>query len=153
MNTLQKIQAYGDAHHPKWLDIMRIILGVILLLKGYYYIRNTGELQQTLLDNDWHLYNFVLIHVVAFAHLIGGLMIILGLVTRIAVLIQIPILLGAIIFVNAPAGLLTTNSELLLSIIVFFMLIFFFIYGSGPWSMDAYMESHKKDWESETPDL
>jgi len=153
MNTIQRLQSYGDTHHPKWLDVMRIVLGVILLLKGYYYIRNTGELQSTLLDNDWHLYNYVVIHLVAFAHLIGGLMIILGLLTRVAVAFQIPILLGAIIFVNAPAGLLTDNSELLLSIIVFCMLVFFFIYGSGPWSMDAYMEKHRKEWESETPDL
>lgn len=153
MNTIQRLQTYGDAHHPKWLDIMRIVLGIILVVKGYYYIRNTAELQQTLLNNDWHLENYVVIHIVAFAHLIGGLMIILGLITRLAVAVQIPILLGAIIFVNAPAGLLSDNSELLLSIIVFCMLLFFFVYGSGPWSMDTYMERHKKDWESESPDL
>lgn len=153
MNTIHRLQSYGDKHHPKWLDLMRIMLGLILLVKGYYYIRNTGELQQSLLNNNWHLENFVIIHVVAFAHLIGGLMIILGLLTRFAVAVQIPILLGAIIFVNAPDGLLSDNPELLLSLIVFCMLIFFFIYGSGPWSMDAYMEGHKKEWESESPDL
>ncbi|RZL22174.1 MAG: DoxX family protein, partial [Pedobacter sp.] len=34
MKLLQKIQAWGDHHHPKWLDYFRILLGLILVWKG-----------------------------------------------------------------------------------------------------------------------
>ena len=30
MNFLHRIQHWGDSHHPKWLDIVRIILGIFL---------------------------------------------------------------------------------------------------------------------------
>ncbi|MEZ5013216.1 MAG: DoxX family membrane protein [Chitinophagales bacterium] len=149
MQLVKKLQTYGDTHHPKWLDIMRIALGLILVWKGYYYISNTDALNQLLLDNKFHLYNYVVIHYVAFAHLIGGILIILGLVTRIAVLAQIPVLLGAIIFVHAKHGLLTPDPEFLLSIIVLVLLAFFFVYGSGPWSMDANFEKHRENWDVE----
>jgi uncharacterized membrane protein YphA (DoxX/SURF4 family) len=151
MNLIQRLQNYGDTHHSKWLDILRIALGLILFIKGFYYVRNTEELDQLLKNNDMHLYNYVVIHYVAFAHLVGGILIMLGLVTKIAILIQLPVLIGAIIFINAKAGLITPNPEFYLSILVLFMLVFFFIYGSGEWSMDAYLEKHKSKWDG--PDL
>ena len=153
MNLIQKLQSYGDTHQSKWIDILRIILGAMLVLKGYYYIGNTDELNTLLLDNKFHLYNYVVIHYVAFAHLIGGFCILLGIITRIAVAVQIPVLLGAIIFVNAKAGLFTSNNELLFSVLVLCLLVFFFFYGSGKWSMDAYMEKHKNEWEGTASDL
>lgn len=148
----QKLMHYGDTHHNKIMEIVRMLLGVVLVLKGYYYISNTEELNQLLLDNKFHLYNYVVIHYVAFAHLIFGICIIIGLITRFAVAVQIPILLGAIIFVHAKAGLLTPNPDFLLSALVLVLLIFFFFYGSGPWSMDGYMETHR-DWEKGSTDL
>ncbi len=153
MNVIEKLQTYGDAHHPKWLDVIRILMGAILLLKGYYYIGNIGALNQLLLDNDFHLYNYVVIHYVAFAHLIGGILIILGLVTRIAVLVQIPVMLGAIIFVHAKDGLLAADSGIMLPLLLLCLLVFFFIYGSGPWSMDAYLERHRDEWDTKGPEL
>jgi len=153
MNMGQKLLHYGDTHHNKFLEILRMLLGVILVLKGYYYISNNDELNKLLLDNKFHLYNYVVIHYVAFAHLIGGICIILGLLTRIAVAVQIPVLLGAIIFVHAKAGLLTPDSEILLSVLVLGMLVFFFFYGSGPWSMDNYLEKHKSEWDTGSSEL
>lgn len=153
MNQIRKLQAYGDTHHPKWLDLIRIVMGAILVVKGYYYISNIGDLNQLLLDNDFHLYNYVVIHYVAFAHLIGGICIMLGLITRVAVLAQIPILLGAIIFVHAKHGLLSAESGIFLPLLLLLLLIFYFIYGSGPWSMDAYMENHRSEWDTNSETL
>lgn len=147
MNTLQKLQAYGDAHHPKWLDILRIVLGVILVAKGIYYISNNEVLGDILRQSKFPMYSMIIVHYVAFAHLIGGIMIIIGMLTRIAVVFQIPVLLGAIIFVEASEGILTANTNFWFAVLVLFMLIFFFIYGSGPWSVDALLEKNRKDWD------
>jgi hypothetical protein len=53
-------------------------------------------------------------------------------ITRIAILFQIPILIGAVIFVNLPKGFFAVNSELGFSVLVLFLLVFFLFYGSGP---------------------
>ena len=73
-------------------------------------------------------------HVIAFAHILGGVLLVLGMLTRFACLIQIPVLLGAIIFVNAKQGIWTPFSELWLSILVLLLLIYFLVIGNGPWS-------------------
>jgi putative oxidoreductase len=152
MNSFQKIESWGDRHHPKWLDILRIILGLIILAKGYYFVSNTDGLKTMIANSRFGQVSFVLQHYVVFAHLIGGVLIIVGLLTRIAVLFQIPILIGAVLFVNARSGFFSANStDLWLSIIILFLLIFFLVEGSGPWSLDEYMRKHpeKDDWEEE----
>ncbi len=151
MNLVQKIQNYGDAHHSKWLDILRMMLGIILLAKGMYYISNTDDLSRILASGNSPVHNMIIVHYVAFAHLLGGILITIGLVTRIAILFQLPVLTGAILFIHAYGGLLSADSNLLLAVLVLLLLIFFFIYGSGPWSVDALLERNRKDWDG--PDL
>jgi uncharacterized membrane protein YphA (DoxX/SURF4 family) len=80
----------------------------------------------------------ILGHYVIFGHIMGGFMLAVGLLTRFAALIQIPILLGAIVFVNT--DLTNHFSEILLSIVVLILLIYFAIIGSGPWSLDRAFE-------------
>lgn len=138
MNLIQRVENWGDHHHPKWLDILRIALGLFLCFKGIEYANNMSQLM-TLMSNRVPFSDFmtiILVHYVLFAHLFGGFLLIVGLLTRIACIIQIPILLGAIIFVNA-TNLLNQFSELTLSILVLLLLIYFLVVGSGPWSLDA----------------
>ena len=119
MNTVQKVEHWGDAHHPVWLDIVRIVLGLIILSKGISFIADTEAQKDWMLQGSaFHfsgLMAMAIIHVVAFAHLVGGLLIAMGLVTRFAVVVQIPILVGAVFFVNIWRGFSPLNSELLLS--------------------------------------
>ena len=62
-----------------------------------------------------------------------------GLFTRIACAIQLPILLGAVILVNFPQGFLSLGNhmELEISLIVLGGLIVFMIFGAGKYSIDA----------------
>jgi uncharacterized membrane protein YphA (DoxX/SURF4 family) len=76
----------------------------------------------------------VLGHYVVFAHIVGGILLIIGLFTRFACLIQIPVLLAAVILVNTKGDMMRPYSELFLSIIVLLLLIYFLIVGNGPWS-------------------
>lgn len=143
MNVIQKLEAYGESHHPAWLSVLRGVLGLIIFFKGIVFIQDTGALAQLMQDSNFPWSTLWLAHYVAFAHLVGGILIFLGLITRIAILFQIPILLGAIFLVNAPRGFFVGNVELLFSILVLFLLIFFFFWGSGPFSVDEYMRTHK----------
>jgi len=66
---------------------------------------------------------------IAFAHILGGILLILGVLTRFACLIQIPVLIGAIIFVNS--SMYKPFSAMALPIIVLLLVIWFLIIGNG----------------------
>lgn len=143
MNMVQKVEHWGDLHHPKWLDMVRILLGLIIFSKGMVFISSTGVQQDWIFQNRTFdgsgLMAVVLIHIVAFAHVIGGLLILTGLLTRMIAVMQMPILLGAIFFVNITKGLSFLNTELWLSIVVFLLLVLFWVVGSGKFSADAWI--------------
>jgi hypothetical protein len=42
MNYVQRLELWGDRHHPKWLDLLRIALGIFLCLKGIEFATNMG---------------------------------------------------------------------------------------------------------------
>ena len=136
MNLIQRLGNWGDAHHPRWMDIVRILLGIFLCHKGIEFLEDMSS-TVNLLSNRFSFGSFTLVlvgHYIVFAHLLGGVLLVLGILTRFACLIQIPILLGAIIFINAEQGLWVPFSELWLSILVFLLLVYFLIIGDGPWS-------------------
>ncbi len=142
MKAISNIEAWADAHHPKWLDIIRIFLGLILIVKGISFLGNTELLVAMLKNSTVEFLSISIAHYVIIAHLMGGILIAIGLLTRIAILFQIPILIGAIVFVNLSKGFFAINSDLPFSILVLSLLIFFLIYGSGPWSVDNYIQKH-----------
>jgi putative oxidoreductase len=141
MNLIQKAERYGDTHYPLLWAALRVTLGVIILLKGLIFILDTGALLQMMQDSPFPWGSLWLAHYVAFVHLVGGVLIILGLKTRVAVIFQIPVLLGAVFLVNAPRGLFTGNVELFFSLFVLMLLFVFLVYGSGRYSLDHYMRS------------
>jgi putative oxidoreductase len=151
MNLIEKFEYWGDRHHPKWLDIIRIALGIFLCYKGVDYLRNTSDLI-SLMKNTSPFSEFMIIligHYITFAHIIGGFFLTIGMFTRAACVIQIPILIGAVIFVNigATRDAFSPYSELFLSIIVLLLLIYFLIIGNGPLSVKVPPEEHLKEHE------
>lgn len=144
MNAVTKIEHWADAHHPRWIDFLRVILGLFIFYKGVLFISNTDALLETMKNADLQFVNLGLAHFVAFAHLVGGLLIAMGLVTRLAIAFQIPILLGAVLFVNINQGFLSVsnNLEFETSLVVLILLIVFLIFGSGKFSVDNWMKRH-----------
>lgn len=141
MNLLQRVGHWGDTHHPKWLDLLRMVLGLFLCIKGIEFADNITRLTN-MMSTHIPFSSFLIVllgHYILFAHLMGGVLLMAGLLTRFACIIQIPIVLGAIIFINA-TDILGQFSELFLSIFVLFLLIYFLIIGSGPWSLDALID-------------
>ena len=138
MKLISNIETWGDSHHPKLLDFIRILLGIFLMLKGAAFFHNMPFLRDIIVETrsinasaDTVEY---MLYYITFAHLAGGALIFLGLVTRLAALIQLPIVFGAVFFVNVLKS--TVNSELWLSIIVLALLVLFILIGSGPLSLD-----------------
>ncbi len=144
MNFIQRLEKWGDTHHPKWLDFIRIVLGIFLFLKGLEFVNNMDRLTSLINSNGFMaaMSTGVLAHYVVFAHIIGGILISFGLLTRFACVMQIPILLGALFFANANGGLFTPFTEIWMTILVLLLLGFFLIEGSGPISIDEYMKNH-----------
>jgi putative oxidoreductase len=139
MSVITDVERWGNSHRPGFLDIFRIALGTFITYKGIYFITHMHELENTASGINLWFAGAALSHYVIFAHILGGPMIIFGLFTRIACLIQLPILLGAVIMVNYPKGFLSLGNhmELEISLIVLAGLVVFMIFGAGKYSIDA----------------
>src|SRR5580765_7830028 len=111
MGTLQQIQHWSTTHHPRWLVALRVVLGLCLFIKGISFMNNAVLLNQLISgsivsnSSDW------LPLIITWAHLLGGFLIIIGLLTRWAILLQIPILIGAVIFMSTQSGQVSSGSE------------------------------------------
>jgi uncharacterized membrane protein YphA (DoxX/SURF4 family) len=146
MNLLQRIEFWGDRHHPKWADILRVALGVFLCFKGIEFLENMSAMigrMGNFLPNSYMAISLIG-HYIVFAHLVGGAFLAVGLLTRVACILQIPVLIGAIFFINQ-TELFRPFSQMLLAIIVLLMLIYFLIAGNGPWSVDGYFDEKTKN--------
>jgi uncharacterized membrane protein YphA (DoxX/SURF4 family) len=136
MNVIQRLEYWGDHHHPKWIDIVRIGLGVFLFYKGIDFLGNMNAIPN-LLSTKMSFGSFttmLLVNGIAFAHLLGGFLLVLGLLTRFACILQIPILIGAIFLIKSTGNIFKPFSELSLAILVLLLLVYFLIVGNGPWS-------------------
>jgi putative oxidoreductase len=139
MSVITDVERWGNSHRPGFLDILRIALGVFITYKGLHFITHMNELENTTSGiNVWFAGAF-LAHYVIFAHILAGPLIVVGLFTRIACLIQLPILIGAVVLVNYPKGLFSVGNhmELEISLIVTIGLIIFMVFGAGKYSIDA----------------
>jgi putative oxidoreductase len=141
MNFIHSIEKWGEAHHPKWLDFIRVLLGIFLFLKGVEFINNMDPLINLMSKSQFlgSLSLGILAHYIVLMHLVGGGLIAAGLLTRLACIVQIPILIGAVFLVNSSAGILAPYSAVWVSVLALLLLIYFLISGSGPLSVDEWM--------------
>ena len=146
MNYLQRIEVWGDTHHSKWLDIIRVALGVFLIYKAISFLVNMSTVMGLMKSMGGGSFSLVLIgQFIVIVHLMGGLLITIGLHTRLACLIQIPILIGAIILLYTSSGSLPVPSaELFTSVLVLLLLICFLVFGNGPWSFSKMSVEEKR---------
>eukprot|EP01085_Mycamoeba_gemmipara_P001338 Mycagemm_TRINITY_DN10329_c7_g2::TRINITY_DN10329_c7_g2_i2::g.1338::m.1338 type:complete len:149 gc:universal TRINITY_DN10329_c7_g2_i2:152-598(+) len=145
MNLLHRLEFWGDRHHPRWMDFVRIALGAFLLYKGFDFLQNMSRLLGLMSKNPYFgdFSYFLAGHYVVFAHILGGILLILGVLTRAACVIQIPVMLGAIFFVSTNQEMLKPYSQLAVSILVLLLLIYFLIAGNGPLSLKIPPEEDK----------
>jgi uncharacterized membrane protein YphA (DoxX/SURF4 family) len=136
---MQRLIAWADSHREYWLDCVRIYLGLGLFARGLLLITNNSagffnDLVQRS-DQTW-LTHGVFLHYIILAHFVGGLLLTIGFLTRLAALIQVPILIGAVFFVHRGEGLLASTQSLEFSGLVLFLLLVFVVSGAGKLSLD-----------------
>lgn len=123
-----------------WITFFRIALGIILMWKGISFIRDIAELTSMIEQTGVGVFSRIsgaIASVVSVLSLLCGFFITVGLFTRWSSIVQIPIVIVAIIFVNIK-NIERNSFELILTIIVLVLLILFSIKGSGQLSADEY---------------
>jgi putative oxidoreductase len=121
------------------LDLIRIYLGIALMVRGALFVSHPEVLLDFLKrSHSWFVPLAVSQYVVA-AHLCGGILLALGIGTRLAAAAQIPPLVGAVLFVHMGEGLLTAGQSLEFAALVLAMLSAFTVFGAGRLSLDAWM--------------
>lgn len=131
MSLLRSLEAQRDLV----LDALRVYLGTGLFFRGLALLLTDTGLQQLAGSTSLGLSGLA-VYVIT-AHLVGGLLLAVGLYTRLAALVQLPILVGAVVVVHWQDGLLSANQSLEFSTLVLFLLVLVCTFGSGRWSLDA----------------
>lgn len=126
-------------HRPAPIDIVRILVGAYLLASGIQYM-----IAQTWAMLEWEeagkelLPSTLVIPGITIVLLVTGSMLILGLLTRTASVINIPVFA---VFFAAPQirDLPMVHMPPFFDAVVFIALIFLIYNGSGPFSTDRYL--------------
>ena len=143
MTLINKLDGWSEKHDSTWFDVLRMALGIALIVKGFVFMANIPELYNTL-QTDFGTASTTAAFFIVAIHLFAGLLILIGLATRFACVIQIPILFGAIIFIDLNG----TPTEFISPLIVFALLLFFTVKGSGKFSTYYYISNSKRGRET-----
>jgi putative oxidoreductase len=143
MNNVKSLNKWANRHTYLPLDLFRMAFGVFLFMKGVYFITNIQYLVDLMSPIDKFeggMWGMFILHYIAPAHMIGGILIFFGLLTRWAIICQLPILLGAIV-INFMGDM--HHQNLLVAILAFAVCLFFLFYGSGKNSADYFFKMKK----------
>lgn len=152
MSTYRTFVDWSTRNREVMIDLVRIYLGIGLFIRGLLFIYTPQGIDALVDLSSFSLASAALGSYVTFAHLLGGLMLAAGLLTRLASLAQIPILIGAVFLVHLPEGLLTADQSLEFSALVLFLLVVVFIFGGGPWSADCYVFDREPELQDQEPE-
>ena len=144
LNTIQNHSKFELA-----LDLIRIYLGIGLFLKGVHFMLSPQDLVYFMNQGKLDVLESFISHYVISAHLVGGLLLCIGLLTRLAATIQLPILIGALGMIHSKETLFSINQNIEFSALVLFLLVLFSIFGAGNISVDYHLlgeSSDKKSW-------
>lgn len=130
----------------KWVVVFRIILGLSLFLKGIQFIQDKSVIRKVFSESLILQDYFWLQTIIPWLNILCGFFIVIGVFTRLMTAIQIPIIIGAITFVNSKHGAFEGESDLALSIVILVLLLFFLFVGGGDftWSHILQKEDHAK---------
>lgn len=140
MNNVKSLNKWANAHTYLPVDVLRMALGVFLFMKGVYFVSNIQYLVDLISPIDKIGGGMFLLHYIAPAHLVGGILIFFGLLTRWAIIAQLPILICAII-INFMGYM--HHQNLFLALLSLGVCVFFLIYGSGKNSADYFFKMEK----------
>jgi len=144
MSYLHQLDQWSNKHQYNWFVVLRVVLGLCLFFKGIQFIKDAEILEQLITKNALSQNFLWLNDFIPWLHLSGGIMILIGLFTRLSVILQIPVLVGAVFFTNSGSSILTGQSDLIFSLVVLLLLFFFLVEGGGPISLDKALRKPKR---------
>jgi uncharacterized membrane protein YphA (DoxX/SURF4 family) len=118
------------------LDLLRIYIGIALFVRGATFVARPEALLEYMRHSQLWVMPLMVSHYVVAAHVVGGILLALGLATRLAAFVQVPVLMGAVFLVHWREGLLNAGQSLELSALVLAMLIVIGVVGAGELSLD-----------------
>ena len=132
MKTVVQLNKWANAHTSIAIDVLRIVTGLFLIFKGLQFSFQTNYLSDIVRSSGLGT-GLILEHYIAMAHIAGGFLVAMGLITRWALIVQLPIFVGAVL-INF-IGVMNTG-ELLQASAMLISSTFFILYGSGKHSAD-----------------
>lgn len=138
--NLNEARVWLEERRDVLIDLLRIYLGLGLFIRGLVFFMGSSQiLLQGMAGSgaDGWIVSATVAHYVVFAHVCGGALLAFGLLTRIAALVQIPILVGAVVL-HAPDGMFALGQSLEFSAFVLVTLVFILLAGPGRLSVDYY---------------
>ncbi len=138
MKNINDCKQWIQSHVDIVIDLVRMYLGVGLFVKGLYFLMHKEEMQKLLEGADKVVFaQGAVAHYVIPVHLVGGLLLAIGLLTRLAALAQMPILIGAVFYFWLPQVLFFEQRQNFeFAMLVLFLLVLIFVYGGGRFSVD-----------------
>ena len=140
MDRVKSLNKWANAHTSYPLDLLRIALGIFLFMKGTSFITNSQQLNDVFSTLSNFTGGMFVFHYVAAAHMVGGIMIVFGLLTRWAIWAQLPILIGAVA-INFIGEMHVEN--MIAAFLTLLLCIFFLVFGGGKHSADYYFKLQK----------
>src|SRR5262245_488739 len=132
---------YYDAAHGCAETMLRIVLGCILIPHGMQKL--FGAFGGMGLTANAALFDRLGYHpgmfwgtLVGLTELIGGILLVIGFLTRGAALAVVIFMLNAVYFTSKTGGFFWTNRGSEYSLLILAVAVFFLIRGSGKWSVD-----------------
>ncbi len=121
-------------------DIIRIFLGFALFIRGILLAVDPAKLTELAGSEQYFwVYSYVSI-----GHIVGGILVAIGFLTRLGAIVQLPILFGAVFVIHLKQGLLHSGQSLEISVLVLFLLIIIAFFGGNRMSLDRYWQSRKQ---------
>lgn len=143
MKRLADILHWLEVHRDLAYSLVRIYLGIALFVRGWVLLSDPSAITELAgAQKVYWWYSYII-----GAHMVGGLLLVFGLLTRLAALLQIPILAGAVFFIHMEQGLMTVGQSLELASLVLVLLFVYLLFGSGLYALDNYIAEKKSQSE------
>lgn len=124
------------------LFFFRVVLGLTLFIKGINFVSNQ-EFLEGLISNITLLEKLSFLKIaIPFIHILGGIFIIIGVYTRPVIVIQLPIIFGAIVLLLISGGM-SDYIEIIFAMIIFILLISYLKFGDGFYSWKNLINKEK----------
>jgi uncharacterized membrane protein YphA (DoxX/SURF4 family) len=139
LTTFEKIDQWAEQKRIYPLDVIRILFGVFIIWKGYQF-GEKPEMIPVVMGRFSFIEIFLIVYIVI-VQIAAGILIMVGLITRAAIICLLPILTGAVVYsMRMPVGPAYTGEGW--AIICLLLSLAYLVYGSGVFSCDLYFRKH-----------